>query len=297
MSIKNSSKLGTGVLSVSGAISQGVSWGVATGGTSSTITVDGESYTLLEFTSSSTLTVTKPGFFEVLPISGGGGGDTGGGGGGGIARGEALASTVSKGIVAYFTTDVPVVVGAGGPSRSGGGGTAPQRSGGMSHVGYVSAEGGGLASTYGGCGGGENSAPPQYDNMGRSNGYHGYDGGNAVYNTGTGDYHSGGGGGGGAVGGNALENAGNNSRGGHGGAGADISAFLGQSAGTTYVSGGGGGQAYDTGHNGGNGGTGGGGRGWGKSGGAVAGSANTGGGGGGGRASGGSGRVYVRFKN
>jgi len=272
-----------------------VSYGTATGGTSSTITVGGESWTLLTFTSSSTLTVTKAGLFEILPIAGGGGGDAGGGGGGGVARGQALGSTVSSGITTYLDANTAVVVGAGGAARDGGAGYAPQLSGNVSHVGYIIAQGGGLASAYGASGGGENAAPYTYDNVGRGNGYQGYNGGSCVYNEGSGDYHSGGGGGAGGVGGNATEYSG--ARGGHGGVGADISAFLGQSAGTTYMGGGGGGRAYDAGHAGGNGGAGGGGRGWGSAGGAVAGSANTGGGGGGGRAAGGSGRVYVRFKN
>jgi hypothetical protein len=39
-------------------------YGVATGGTSSSITVDGINYTLLTFTSDDTLTVTSAGLFE-----------------------------------------------------------------------------------------------------------------------------------------------------------------------------------------------------------------------------------------
>jgi hypothetical protein len=44
----------------------GVGYGTATGGSSSSITVGGQNYTLLTFTSSSTLTVTKAGLFDVL---------------------------------------------------------------------------------------------------------------------------------------------------------------------------------------------------------------------------------------
>ena len=67
-------------------------YGVATGGSSSSITVGGQAYTLLTFTASSTLTVTRSGLFDILLVSGGagGGGSTsgatrgGGGGGSGI---------------------------------------------------------------------------------------------------------------------------------------------------------------------------------------------------------------------
>ena len=56
----------------------GVGYGTATGGTSSSITVGGKNYTLLTFTSSGTLTVTKAGLFDVLVVAGGGGGGGGG---------------------------------------------------------------------------------------------------------------------------------------------------------------------------------------------------------------------------
>ena len=67
-------------------------YGAATGGSSSSITVSGQNYTLLTFTSDATLTVTKSGLFDVLLVGGGAGsgGDsgglaTGGGGGGGVS--------------------------------------------------------------------------------------------------------------------------------------------------------------------------------------------------------------------
>jgi len=50
--------------------------GVATGGTSSSITVGGLNYTLLAFTTSGTLTVTKSGLFDFLLFARGGGGGT-----------------------------------------------------------------------------------------------------------------------------------------------------------------------------------------------------------------------------
>ena len=48
-------------------------YGVATGGTSSSITIGGQNYTLLTFTSDATLTVTSAGLFDVLLVGGGGG--------------------------------------------------------------------------------------------------------------------------------------------------------------------------------------------------------------------------------
>ena len=65
-------------------------YGVATGGTSSSITVGGVNYTLLTFSSDSNLVVSKAGLFDILLIGGGGGGagaanasSAGAGGGGG----------------------------------------------------------------------------------------------------------------------------------------------------------------------------------------------------------------------
>ena len=49
-------------------------YGVATGGTSSSITVGSTPYTLLTFTSSGTLTVASAGLFDVWMIAGGGSG-------------------------------------------------------------------------------------------------------------------------------------------------------------------------------------------------------------------------------
>ncbi len=45
-------------------------YGVATGGTSSSITVGGVNYTLLTFTASGTLTVATAGLFDVLIFGG-----------------------------------------------------------------------------------------------------------------------------------------------------------------------------------------------------------------------------------
>ena len=49
-----------------------ITWGVASGGTSSSITDGGSAYTLLSFTSDGTLTVTAEGTFEFLMVGGGG---------------------------------------------------------------------------------------------------------------------------------------------------------------------------------------------------------------------------------
>ena len=93
-------------------------YGAATGGTSSSITVGGVDYTLLTFTSSSTLTVTKAGLFDVYAFAGGGAGSPNGygcgtgGGGGGFARGTA-----------YFSADQTVTVGAGSTYWSWGNGS------------------------------------------------------------------------------------------------------------------------------------------------------------------------------
>ena len=87
----------------------GVAYGAATGGTSSTITVDGDSYTLLEFTSSSTLTVTKAGVFDVLVVGGGGGGGTAGS----LICGAGAAGGYRQFDKVYFDTNQTVVVGAG----------------------------------------------------------------------------------------------------------------------------------------------------------------------------------------
>jgi len=100
---------------------QAASYGTATGGSSSSITVSGVNYTLLTFTSDATLTITKSGFFDILLFGGGAGGSSGqtattraGGGGGAGAK---LQATV------YLDANQAVTVGAGG---SGG---APDNSG------------------------------------------------------------------------------------------------------------------------------------------------------------------------
>jgi hypothetical protein len=88
----------------------GASYGVATGGTSSSITVGGVNYTLLTFTTSGTLTVTKSGLFDCLVVGAGASGgirsaDRAAGGGGG---GQVLQQTI------YLTANATVTIGAKG---------------------------------------------------------------------------------------------------------------------------------------------------------------------------------------
>jgi hypothetical protein len=88
----------------------GIGYGTATGGTSSSITVGGVNYTLLAFTSTGTLTITKSGLFDVLCIGAGGGSLSGfstGGGGGGFQT-----------ATFYVDTTLTVTVGAGGAASS-----------------------------------------------------------------------------------------------------------------------------------------------------------------------------------
>lgn len=265
-------------------------YGTATGGASSaTITVGGQNYTMLTFTATGTLTVTKAGLFDVLVVGGGGGGGyatgssyAGGGGGGGI-----IEETI------YLSANETVTIGAGGSGRIHINGTS-SRIGGASWattdiVGVGGGQGAGVTSGGdrfvafgGGCGGGGyGTGNSNFTQPG--DGIQGFNGGSAVA---VDNNAAGGGGGGSAVGGD-----GSSLVGGNGGAGYDASAWRGESAATTRYAGGGGGG----GTSGGTGGVGGG-----ANRGLNSGSANTGGGGGGGvnndGGSGGSGIVLVRFK-
>jgi hypothetical protein len=257
-------------------------YGAATGGAgTATITVGDESYTMLTFTGDGTLTVTKAGLFDVLCVGGGGAGgtDASGFGGAGGAGGLPIQTV-------YLTANQSITIGGGAAlatviGSSSRMGTRPDSlygAGGGSGGGNNYGGAGERSMAFGGgCGGGGGRG-------GASAGGIGIDGGDG----GTGNTAGGGGGGSTANGGNASSTAGGN-----GGAGRDVSAFRGETAGTTtYAGGGGGGGA-----SGGTGGAGGGGnRG-------SAGTANTGGGGGGPTTSGGvnagaggSGIVLVRFK-
>lgn len=259
----------------------GAVYGAATGGTSSSITVGGIAYTLLTFTSSGTLTVTKSGLFDIFAIGGGAGGGyysvngDGRGGGGGAGGGTGL-------VTAYFTANQTVTVGGKGLS---------QASGSPSRCGNVFASFGGVGATFafsynpvpGGSGGGGMSTGGAAGSAPQ-----GFAGGSGSF--GSGVAGSGGGGGYGSVGGSSPSagNAGN------GGTGYDISQFIGGSS-TFVMGGGGGGGLYYSGA----GGSGVGGTGTFTGAGSNATATAYGSGGGGGQTAGGTGAdgvVYVRFR-
>ena len=241
-------------------------YGNASGGSSSTITVGGQSYTLLSFTSDGTLTVNRSGLFDALLVGGGGSGSAGGGGGGQVmdttiylaagsyaitigAGGTTLNDMGVNGFSSYIGTVVYAQGGGGGGNIFSGGATA--------RVGLNGGNGGG---------GGQSSV------AGGSSSSGGFSGATV-----SGASEGGGGGG-----------AGGNGSGKNGGAGKDISLWLGQSASTTLKAGGGAGYPNGTAGSGGGGAVG------------SAGTANSGGGGGGYTTvfgAGGSGIVYVRFRN
>jgi hypothetical protein len=268
-------------------------YGVATGGSSSSITVGGINYTLLTFTSDSTLTVTKSGLFDVLAVGGGAGGGVGGSGCGGGGAGSLVQSTI------YLTANASITVGAGGAAGTVGGTTDFGAYGFGSKVGtLISTTGGGGGggdinmARAGGCGGGGRTSSNATFNAGAKtlNVGFGNNGGDGSGDGSVAENGSGGGGGTGAVGGNSS-----GTTGGAGGAGTDVSTFIGGSA---LFKGGGGGGGGGTGGAGGSS-VGGAGGSTGGTGGTAA--ANTGSGGGGATAlgaagAGGSGIVYVRFK-
>jgi len=257
---------------------QAASYGVATGGTSSSITVSGVNYTLLDFTTDSNLVVSKAGLFDILCVAGGGasgGNGSGGGGAGGVYQGTV-----------YFTAATHAVdVGAGG---------------GYSLDGLPSTIGT-IVAAYGGGFGSSTPAGAPYKSNGGS-------GGGATINTlgpGLGVYGQGndggalgsataGSGGGGQA---SVGVAGTGTTGGAGGTGLSLSAFTGATI-VTFVGGGGGGGGSVT---GGAGGSSVGGTGSAGAGAATNGTAGTGSGGGGQYTSanggtGASGRIFVRFK-
>jgi hypothetical protein len=208
-------------------------YGAATGGSSSSITVAGTAYTLLTFTASGTLTVTKSGLFDVLVLGAGGAGGGGSGtfsgfGGGGGGAGGLVQQTI------YLSANTTVTVGAKG---TGVGIDTAGTPGSKSAVDFVTAIGGG---------GGSGSGTTQNINtiqQGGSNGggyrqqtaatlvldsNQGNKGGNGATDAG------GGGGGKGSVGSNAVTNTG-----GAGGSGYDVNAFT--NAGSLFKAAGGGG--------------------------------------------------------
>lgn len=249
-------------------------YGTASGGTA--VTISGQAYQYVAFTSTGSFTPTSAGLFDVLIFGGGGGGGAdntywGGGGSGGISQQTIYLNTGAQ----------TVTIGAGGatdqcgnPSSLGSIPTAVAAAGGSSNI--VTS---GRYQTIGGMMG---------QGVGGQNGVtniQGYIGGASSTNAG------GGGGSTTAVGGNASANAG-----GAGGAGYDVSTFIGGSALYKGAGGGGGGNNF-----GGAGGSGIGGTGASSTTNATAAAANTASGGGS-RATtnsgqaGGSGIVYIRWK-
>lgn len=240
-------------------------YGLATGGTSSSITVSSNPYTLLSFTSDGTLTVATGGIFDCLLIGGGGGHGyagaqpQGGGGGGGVIRSSyyipagtyavKIAAGQGSGGSVGFASAIANVAYVGGGGASNGHATPSGQQTGIN--------GGGA----GGFNQGSNPSCMQgITNTIYGGGYSG--GGNA-------GGHGGAGGGGAGAGGNGTSP--------HGGPGIDQSDFFGNAAGTNRFGGGGGAS------NGGNDGVG-------------NGANNTGGGGRSNIHGGYSGAVYVRFR-
>jgi len=272
---------------------QSATYGVATGGTATSITVSGQAYTLLEILTDTNLVVSKSGLFDIFAVGGGGSGggaadnvneNQGGGGGASVLQttifltaatyavdigaGAASGSGFNNGLEG-FVTSIGTIYYAGGGSGGGSGAGRPNENG-------VICGGGGNTTKAGGV----TTAP----NIGFSGGT-----GAAAGSTG------GAGGGAGAAG---AGSNGTTSVGGAPGAGISPSTFSGATK-TTTVSGGGGG-----GRGSGSGGTGvdGGGSGTSSSNGAgTAGTTNRGGGGGGSNGTGvsgagSSGLCYIRFK-
>jgi hypothetical protein len=261
----------------------GVSYGVATGGTSSSITVGGLAYTLLTFTSSGTLTVTKAGLFDVLLIGGGAGGGNVGSGGSAATGSGGGAGGIMVGSV-FLDANTTVTVGAKGL------GAANSTSGSLSRLGTTTDD---FTATGGIAVAGNNYVAAGNSGVGQRFGQNTAFGGGGA--SGVAFQSSAGGGGTGG-----LATSGSGGTGGTGGAGTDISPFI--TGATALRAGGGGGGGVSV---GGTGGSGGGGNG------AVATNAGSnatlnGSGGGGGAAAAGNqnrnggdgsdGIVYVRFK-
>ena len=136
----------------------------ASGGTESTITVDGQDYRLHTFTSSGTFTVDSGGFVDVLIVGGGGGaynvqsyssGGTGGGGGG-------VVDTLGDIPVEVTAQSYTITVGAAGTS-----GAYTASNGGNSSAFSITA-GGGLRGT---SANGGRSGTPQSNNGSNGSNY------------------------------------------------------------------------------------------------------------------------------
>lgn len=175
---------------------QAASYGTATGGSSSSITVSSVNYTLLTFTTDGTLTVTKAGLFDYLVIgAGAGSSNLGGNGAGGGGAGQLVEGTI------YFSANQTVTIGAGGAVNSTPSGTT--RCGTVFALGGSGVRGGGIAGSAGASGaGGEGFGSVIAGGTAQINTVTGYAGGSGSNNS-TNGYPGGGGGGMGAVGGNA----------------------------------------------------------------------------------------------
>lgn len=267
----------------------------ATGGTESTIEIEGVSYRLHVFAENGDFNVTAAGDVDYLIVgggaSGGGGGSSvsGGGGAGGVRSGS-----ISLGVGSY-----PIVAGPGGASVSGSSNIG--NNGSDSSAFGVTALGGGGGGRFtatagsGGSGGGAGAEANGTGSAGAGTEGQGNDGGAAATGGGT-QANSAAGGGGGAGAPGEAGVSGTSS--GAGGVGLDFSGTFGTGVGASgWFAGGGGGSGHNA--TAGAGGTGGGGEG-GQSGAGTAGTNGTGGGGGGGNSNqasgaGGRGIVLVRY--
>jgi hypothetical protein len=199
----------------------GSAYGTATGGSSSSITIGAINYTLLTFTSTGTLTVTKAGFFDYLAVGGGSGNgyyvagaNAGAGGGSGCLQIGSI----------YLDTNQTITIGGGSAtaqwlnvhtaSNTSIAATSPftQTIGG--NVSDGDSSGIGRIAVGGGMGSIAAQTSIAYTSA------YGRNGGNSTAST-----NAGGGGGQSAVGGN-----GTSTTGGAGGAGFDVSVFISGSA-------------------------------------------------------------------
>ena len=235
-------------------IPAGSGYGEATGGTSlGTRTVGGLNYTVLEFTSTSQLTIVKAGLFDIMLFAGGGAGgnqsaeQSGGGGGGGGYR----QATV------FLNANITITIGAGADASQSvsvaGIGSPSYTSNNM-----IYANGGGTGGMYdynrfnqfAASAGGQNTN----GTLGSSAWANGFSGGSRGSDA-NGLWAAGGGAGVGGAGVSAYQVS-SQIRGGQGGIGLDVSSFIGGSL-LSKGGGGGGGQHYsgEGGEGGGNGGT------------------------------------------
>lgn len=223
----------------------GAEYGLASGGSSSSITVGGVNYTLLTFTTDGTLTVSAAGKFDVLLVGGGGGGgglasNAFGGACAGGGGGQVIQTSIYLAAGSY---SVDVGAGGAGGNRNGGGASRSGAAGRLSSIGTAIVAGGGDGA------GGNSTGLYLYAGTGGSSGGSARGAGQDkptpliganLGGTSPGDNAAGGGGGAGGVGGNAS-----GTTGGAGGNGSDVSTFIGGS--TYYAGAGGGGGATGTG--------------------------------------------------